>query len=250
MCPTATLGRTSKACALTVCSLATLATTCTCSWDQGLPTGAYIPAYVPIDAIPLRLPLPGSPRLPTATTMPAGLHVPPSAAAAPAAQSAADALVQAAQVEALKLQVARLRQANAALQQQLAAARAAHAATAKQAAMHQLASLQLGAATAAGSPAAPGGGVPKAQAAAAAAALQDEPGVALPQGTDMVPLIHLQQLHACYTRRLAELQQRHADALAAQAAEAQAQMRRQVRESCAMLHGTMWEDGGEDARLV
>lgn len=188
-----------------------------------------IPAYHPPrpDASPPRVAL----QQPSTALIPAGGPACTQAAATSAtAQSAADALVQAAQLEALRLQVSQLRRANATLQQQLAAAHAARAAAAKQAALHQLSSLQLGAAAGADTAAAPGSAPSEAQA-AAAGVLAEELGVALPPGSDTVPLLYLQQLHACYTRRLAEERQRHADALAAQAEEAQARLQRQVRRA-------------------
>lgn len=140
-----------------------------------------------------------------------------------AAPSSEAALNMAAQVEALKLQVATLRRANAQLSRELAALGAQQARAARAAALERLTQLESsGAAAGAASQA-------SAEARAAAAALQAELGVALPPGSEAVPLQYLQRLHASYQARLGELQAAQAAALDQQQQEHEAALRRQVR---------------------
>ncbi len=197
-------------------------TACTYSWNDGASTADSIPAYQPprLAASPPRLPLLEAVQQPSTGLVPVGGPT-RGAAAATAVPSAANGLVQAAQMEALRLQVAQLRKSNVALQQQLAGANAARAAAAKQAALNQLSLLALEPVTAEGT-------APHEAHAAAADALLGELGALLPPGRDAVPLAYVQQLHASYMQRLEEQQQRHADALAAQAEEVQARLQRQV----------------------
>lgn len=127
-------------------------------------------------------------------------------------------------MEALKLQVATLRRTNAQLSRELAALGAQQARAARTAALERLTQLQLeggGAAAGAASQA-------PAAAQAAAAALQAELGVALPPGSEAVPLQYLERLHASYQARLGELQAAQAAALDQQRQEHEAALRRQV----------------------
>lgn len=149
----------------------------------------------------------------------------PQQAQGPPSGNAALALT--AQVEALKLQVATLRRANAQLSRELAAVGAERARAARAAALERLTQLQLegGDGAAAAAAAAPASAP---QLSAATAAAQAELGVALPPGSEAVPLQYLERLHASYQARLGELQASHAAALERQRQDHEAELRRQV----------------------
>ncbi len=134
----------------------------------------------------------------------------------------------AAQVEALKLQVATLRRANAQLSRELAAVGAERARAARAAALDRLTQLQLEGSSAAAGTAAAAASQPTEASQAAAAALQAELGVALPPGSESVPLQHLERLHASYQARVRELESAHVAALERQRQEHEAVLRRQV----------------------
>lgn len=198
-------------------------------------TTAAAPGFIIPAHVPQRAASPQPQLAVAASEAPSPKALIPAVPAAPA--SAAGTAALAAQVEALKLQVAQLRRSNAHLSQQLAAAGVERAAAAKQAALARLTQLQLDSRD-------------PPPASAAVEVLQAELGVALPPGADAVPLACLETLHGSYCTRLAQLQQQHAAALdrqqqehAAAMEQLQAEharlMQRQVRVafSCPMGHG-------------
>ena len=141
----------------------------------------------------------------------------------------ADALVQQAQVEALKLQVAQLRRSNAHLQQQVAAAAAERAAAAKAAALQRLAELRLPGHAQQDVLATPAVAVNEGAIAATLAALKAQLGVQLQPEADCVPLGYLLQLFATSQSRLAELKQQHEAALRKLQEEQEKQLQMQMQ---------------------
>lgn len=152
----------------------------------------------------------------------------PQEAAAGAGPGPADALVQQAQVEALKLQVAHLRHSNAQLQQQVAAAAAERAAAAKSAALQRLAELRLPGQEERGAAAIEAAAENDGAVAATLAALRAELGVELQPEADSVPVGHLLQLVARFQSRLADLNQRHEAVLQQRQEEQEQQLQAQV----------------------
>ena len=175
---------------------------------------AGIPAYLP-PASPAQLPLAAPPQQAAGT-----LVCPPA--------GPADALVQQAQVEALKLQVAQLRRSNVQLQQQVAAAAAERAAAAKSAALQRLAELRLPGHEERDAAATEAAAVNEGAVAATLAALRAELDVQLQPEAESVPMGHLLQLYARFQSRLADLGQRHEAALQQRQEEQEKQLLMQV----------------------